>query len=227
MIWHDLLFAHWPVDADVLREKLPPGLTLDTFNGQAWLGIVPFRMTGIHAHCLPPIPGLSAMPELNVRTYVTADGKPGVWFLTLDTVRPLAVRLARRFYHLPYCDARIDVTAGADGWMDFCSHRSDRLYPPAEFAARYRPVKSAIEAAEDPLANWLTARYCLYVADRRSQLWRGEINHAPWPLEAAEAEFLDAPVQVAGLGIRLPHTPPLLHFSRRIEAFAWTLDRVR
>ncbi len=225
MIWHDLLFAHWPVDADDLRAKLPPGLTLDTFAGEAWLGVVPFRMTGIRARCLPPIPGLSAMPELNVRTYVVADGKPGVLFLTLDTVRRLAVRAARRIYHLPYCDARIDCKATADGWIEYRSCRCDRLYPPAEFAARYRPSESDTDFATDRLANWLTARYCLYVADRRGRLWRGEIDHSPWPLQAAEAE-VEAAGLVAGLGIRLPDVPPLLHFSRRIEAVAWTLDLV-
>ena len=225
MIWHDLLFAHWPVDADALRGKVPPGLALDTFDGQAWLGIVPFRMTGIRARWLPPIPGLSAMPELNVRTYVVADSKPGVWFLTLDTVRRLAVRAARRIYYLPYCDARIECRAGTDGWIDYRSRRCDRLYPPADFTARYRPCKSSVNVAADPLANWLTARFCLYVADPRGRLWRGEIDHSPWPLEAAEGT-LEAAGQVAGLGIQLPDTAPLLHFSRRIEAVAWTLDPV-
>jgi uncharacterized protein YqjF (DUF2071 family) len=225
MVWHDLLFAHWPCAPEALQPLLPTGLALDTFDGRAWLGVVPFRMSGIRPHCLPPIPGLTAFPELNVRTYVVAEEKPGVWFLTLDAPSRVAVRCARTFYHLPYCDARITCSALADGWIHYQSRRHDRQHSPAEFCARYRPTGDAEAIAADPLANWLTARYCLYSADRRGGLWRGEIDHAPWPLEAAEATLVTN-TMTKGLGLEVASVEPLLHFSRRLEARAWPLDRV-
>jgi uncharacterized protein len=150
MVWHDLLFAHWPCAAEVLQPRLPVGLALDTFDGRAWLGVVPFRMSGIRPRCLPPIPGLRAFSELNVRTCAVAEGKPGVWFLTLDASSQFAVRCARTFYHLPYRDARITCSALADGWIHYQSHRHDRRHPPAEFRARYRSKSSAEAVAADP-----------------------------------------------------------------------------
>jgi uncharacterized protein len=230
MIWRDLLFAHWPINPHELSDQLPPGLKLDTFDSQAWIGIVPFHMTGIRPHCMPPLPGLSAFPELNLRTYVVADGKPGVWFLSLDATSGVAVRIARRFFHLPYGEARIRCRTTPDGWIDFRSKRVDRHYPPAEFAARYRPLPRQDGARDagfelDSLSNWLTARFCLYSANHRGQLFRGEINHEVWLLEPAEAIF-EANTLTKALGVTLPNCEPLLHFSRRIEAVAWTVEPV-
>src|SRR5262245_4554326 len=105
MSWHDLLFAHWPVPVAAMRALVPAPLEVDTFDGAAWIGVVPFRMTRVGPLWLPPIPGVSSFAELNVRTYVTRDDKPGVWFFSLDAANPLAVRTARRFFHLPYFHA--------------------------------------------------------------------------------------------------------------------------
>jgi hypothetical protein len=224
MVWHDLLFAHWPVEPAALRPLLPPGLELDTFDGAAWLGIVPFRMSGIRHYFLPPLPGVSAFPELNVRTYVVASGKPGVWFLSLDAASRIAVTAARRFYHLAYRAAQMSCQAEPGGWIAYRSRRLERAHPPAEFTARYRGLRGGA-AVDDPLASWLTARYCLYSADPRGGVWRGEIQHVPWTLEAAEAEF-ETNTMTVGLGVALPNVEPLLHFSRRLEAVAWPLERV-
>jgi uncharacterized protein YqjF (DUF2071 family) len=154
---------------------------------------------------------------------VVADGKPGVWFFSLDATSRAAVRCARRFYHLPYRDARITCRAAVDGWIEYDCRRHDRRHPAAEFSARYRPLDGA---AVDPLATWLTARYCLYSADRRRQLWRGEIDHLPWPLEAAECQ-IERNTMARALGIELSVSEPVLHFSRRLEAIIWSLDHVR
>lgn len=229
MAWEDLLFAQWPVPPAELQAIVPGGLEVDTFDGSAWLGIVPFRMTGVRRRLMPPLPGLSAFPELNVRTYVVRDGKPGVWFFTLDATSPLAVRYARRFYHLPYCDAKMHVRRLPDGWIDYRSTRRNRRGAPVVFAARYRPAHGpdgadARAIACNPLANWLTARFCLYSADRQGGLYRGEIDHAPWPLEPAEV-VIEENTLAASLGIELPPQPPLLHFSRRVETVAWSLER--
>lgn len=177
--WHDLLFAHWPVPADALAPRLPRGLALDTFDGQAWLGIVPFRLSGLRPRWMPPSPGVSAFLEVNVRTYVTAGGKPGVWFLSLDASSRLAVRGARLLFRLPYHHARMRAEWQAGG-MRYESHR-----PGAALRAEYRPCGERFTAAPGTLAHFLTERYCLYAADPRGLL-RCEVDHPPWPLQPAE-----------------------------------------
>jgi uncharacterized protein YqjF (DUF2071 family) len=224
MRWHDLLFMHWPVSPAVLRPHIPRGLELETFDGVAWLGVVPFRMTGVRPRHLPGLPWASAFPELNVRTYVTAGGKPGVWFFSLDAANPLAVRGARWAFHLPYYDARMDVR-WVDGEERYASRRTHRGAPPAEFVARYRPVGAVVAARKGSLDQWLTERYCLYGADRRGRLWRGEIHHARWPLQPAEAQ-IERNTMAAPLGLTLAPTPALLHFAKFLEVVAWRLTAV-
>jgi uncharacterized protein YqjF (DUF2071 family) len=107
MRWHDLLFMHWPMLHVALRALIPPELALDTFDGTAWIGVVPFRMNGVRPRGLPALPWLSVFPELNLRTYVTTGGKPGVWFFSLDAANPVVVRLARKLFYLPYYDAHM------------------------------------------------------------------------------------------------------------------------
>lgn len=217
--WHDLLFAHWPVRADAIRERLPRELALDTFDGEAWLGVVPFRMAGVRARGLPPIPGASAFPELNVRTYVTAQGKPGVWFFSLDAASRLAVEVARRTFHLPYLHA--DMRLEHDGEaVAYRSNRADRRAPPAEFVARYRPTGPARLSHPGSLEHWLTERYCLYARTPRGTVLRAEIHHVQWPLQPAEAD-LTANTMPAAAGLDLPARAPLLHFARRIDMIGW------
>src|SRR5262249_55787207 len=124
--WGTLLFMHWPVDPDALNSLLPSSLSLDTFDGTAWLGVVPFWMWGIRASFLPRIPGTSAFPELNVRTYVHYKGVPGVWFFSLDAANSLAVWGARRFYYLPYFNARMQLRRNGQT-VSYSSRRSDGL----------------------------------------------------------------------------------------------------
>jgi uncharacterized protein YqjF (DUF2071 family) len=223
--WHDLLFAHWPVPARRLQALLPRGLTLDLFAGQAWLGVVPFRMTGIRRRRFPPLPGLSAFPELNVRTYVSADGKPGVWFLSLDAGNRLAVAVARRWYHLPYYHAHMDLRPVGDRIL-YASRRVHAGAASADFLGTYRPRDDPRPAARGTLEHWLTERYCLYAADQEGSLYRAEIHHAPWPLQPAEAEIARNTLTEAH-GVALPGTRPLLHFARRLDVVIWPLAPVR
>jgi uncharacterized protein YqjF (DUF2071 family) len=224
MQWHDLLFMHWPVPPMVLRPVIPPALTLETFEGAAWLGITPFRMAGTRPRLVPPLPWCSAFPELNVRTYVTAEGKPGVWFFSLDAGSRLAVRGARVLFHLPYYDA--DMLSERDGdVVRYSSTRTHRRAPGVAFAGRYRPVGPVSYAAVDSLEYWLTERYCLYAADRRGQVWRGDIHHARWPLQPAEAD-IEANTMAEPLRLTLPQCAPRLHFALRLDVVAWPLEAV-
>lgn len=225
MRWHDLLFAHWPVDAAVLRNLIPPDLQIDTFENEAWIGIVPFWMDGIRRNGLPALPGLSGFPELNVRSYVvTRTGKPGVWFFSLDAAHRIGVRIARRCYHLPYYDACIQYRR-VDDSLEYASRRTHPGATAAEFTARYRPTAPAAQTSPGTLAHWLTARYCLYAASPRGNVVRAEINHDPWALQPAELE-IHRNTMCRPLNIPQPDTAPLLHYSRRIDAVSWTPDAV-
>lgn len=215
--WNDLLFAHWPVDASALRERVPASFELDLFDGQAWLGIVPFHMTNVAPRFVPALPWVSAFPELNVRTYVRAGGKPGVYFFSLDAGNPVAVGAARTLLNLPYHTAEMAVTT-ATGDVQYRSRREGR--PPAEFAATYRPAGDPHPPLPGSLEYFLTERYCLYAINHRHVAYRLEIHHPPWPLQPAEAEItLNTMADAAG--IRLPGMAPLLHFSKRQDMVCW------
>jgi uncharacterized protein len=220
-VWNDLLFAHWPIPPDEMRAVLPPVLRphLDLYEGQAWLAVTPFWMSGVRLRLLPPLPWLSTFPELNVRTYVTLGGRPGVYFFSLDAGNPIAVLAARLFYHLPYFNASMRVRT-REATLHYESRRTHRRARLAELRLRYRPTGSVGEAVPGSLADWLTARYCLYAVSRRGRVYRAEIDHAPWPLQPAEAEF-ELNTMATAARLNLPDTSPLLHFVDRLEMVGW------
>jgi len=222
--WHDLLFAHWPVAVDHLRALVPPGLELDLYDRQAWLGVIPFHMTNVAPRGMPALPWISAFPELNVRTYVRAGEKPGIYFFSLDASNPVAVTLARTLFRLPYYTASMDV-AHENGDVRYRSHRTARDGPAAGFAARYRPVGDVFIATHGSLEYFLTERYCLYTVDERFTIRRLEIHHPPWRLRLAEADIAENTMADAA-GVRLPSMAPVLHFARRQDMLAWPLRTV-
>jgi uncharacterized protein YqjF (DUF2071 family) len=217
--WHDLLFAHWRIEDVFLRELIPRTLQIDTFGGQAWIGVVPFRMSDVRLRFTPAIPGVSAFPELNVRTYVTAEGKPGVWFFSLDAAKAIAVATARLTFHLPYFRARMSCNE-CGGWIQYDSKRTHSGAPPAALRGRYRPNGRTFEAARGTLDHFLTERYCLYAATGKGRVLRGEIHHPPWQLQAAESEF-ENNTMIEAAGLPTPEGKPLLHFARRQKMVAW------
>jgi uncharacterized protein YqjF (DUF2071 family) len=221
--WLDLLFAHWPLDAAAVRRHVPPPLVVDTFDGAAWVGITPFRVSGLRLTATPPLPGVSAFPELNARTYVTVADKPGIWFFSLDAASRLAVAAARRFYHLPYFRARMSVER-RDGAIDYASDRRDDRGHEARFRAEYRPAGAERPAAPGSLEHFLTERYCLYALDPDGRPLRADIHHVPWPLRPAEAEIETNTMSPPGL--ELPEIDPLLHFSARQDVVIWSLEPV-
>ena len=170
------------------------------------------------------MPRLSAFPELNVRTYVACDGKPGVWFFSLDAGNALAVSVARAWFHLPYFRARMRTVANGE-WIDYRSERRHAGAPPAELKLRYQACGT--EQMPDPgtLAHWLTERYCLYAARTSGKIYRGEIHHAPWRLRSAEAE-MERNTMAEALGVELPAVEPVLYFAQRQEVVVWPPKRI-
>jgi uncharacterized protein len=215
--WNDLLFAHWPIDRHQLRLRVPPAFEVDLFGGEAWIGIVPFRMTNVAPRAIPSVPWLSEFSELNVRTYVRLDDRPGVYFFSLDAESALAVRAARTLLNLPYHTATIEVSTRANR----VAYRSIRdSNPAAEFAADYEPTGLRFVANEGSLEYFLTERYCLYHVDHHGAPYRLDIHHPPWRLQLADATL--ARNRMAEINnLRLSGQAPVLHFSKRQDMIAW------
>lgn len=220
--WHDLLFAHWEIPPAQLRPLVPAQLELDLFQGKAYVAVAPFHMSGIRSRLLPPLPGLSRFPELNVRTYVTHGGIPGVYFFSLDAASLLAVWGARIGYGLPYFHAEMSVKSVGSK----IEYSSRRLHPPqpAEFRGSYWPVSELRQREKNSLEYFLTERYCLY-AVRSGKLLRAHIHHLPWQLQDADAE-IEVNTMAKAAGIELPSSKPLLHFSRFLEVLIWWPEQV-
>ena len=227
--WNDLLFAHWPVGAEELNALLPEGLVADTFDGSAWVGIVPFWMDRIQMNGAPMVPGANRFAELNLRTYVRQRNSnlAGVYFFSLDAANPIAVAVARMVFQLPYFWARMSVKHHGDKDLQYSS---ERLFSrrPARFRAVYRslgPTHALEQSRPGSIEYFLTERYCLYTTDSRGELHQGNIHHLPWPLERAEAEIEINDLPTAH-GIRLPDVPPLLHYARELTVYVWNIERV-
>lgn len=214
--WHNLLFAHWRVPTDQLRPLIPAPLELDLFDGQAWVGITPFEIRDFRPRGLPAVPKLSDFPELNLRTYVRAAGKPGVHFFSLDAGSRVAAVGARIGFRLPYRSAHMHIEE-SEGAVRF---RSEREGGEARFRATYQPVDHAIEPAPGTLEHFLTERYALFTVLRGGKVLEAEIQHRPWPLQPAEGEIHENQLAAAE-GVPLPDDPPILHFSRRQDTLIW------
>jgi uncharacterized protein YqjF (DUF2071 family) len=213
----DLAFFHWPVAADLVRAQLPEGLELDCYEGEAWISVVPFRMQDVMLRGLPAMPGISAFPEINVRTYVVKDGKPGVWFFSLDANNALAVWAARKFFHLPYFMATMSCSGSEE-----IAYASTRQKDGAAFAARYRPAGSPLTLPRGGVEEWLSERYCLYACNAKGRIFRGEVHHARWSIQPIEFEIEQNSVAMP-FGFELDTKPVLAHFSRHLDVRVWNI----
>ena len=233
--WEQLLFAHWRVPVERLREHVPPGLEIDTWEGDAWLGVTPFRVSNLRFRGLPPLPWVSTFLELNCRTYVTHGGeRPGIWFFSLDASSRLPVEAARRLYKLPYFQARMagpprrhcsdagkaDVSAFAR-FVEPTRYRCSRIGAerPHVWESTYGPDGEVAPARPGTLEHFLVERYCLYTAQAES-LYRAEIHHPPWPLQPAEATVELNTMPPDGLEAT---GEPLCHYSERQDVLIWEL----
>jgi uncharacterized protein YqjF (DUF2071 family) len=221
--WGKLSFMHWRIDPEIVRAVIPSQLSIDTFDGSAWIGEIPFTMWGIRASFLPPIPGTSAFHELNVRTYVHSKGVPGVWFFSLDAANRLAVWGARKFYHLPYFNARMSLEQTGKT-INYSSTRIDPRGAPAKLNAGWTIGEALSQSQPDSLEFFLTERYCLY-SYHRGQLYRSRIFHQPWPLQGARLDSRES-TMIEALGVRPPAGEPLLHYAESIAVDIWPLRKV-
>jgi uncharacterized protein YqjF (DUF2071 family) len=211
--WDDLLFIHYRVSAEQLRPLVPEALELQEHSGSAWLGVTPFVVTGLRARGLLPLPVASSFRELNVRTYVTRDGMPGIWFFSLDASSQVAVEAARRLYRLPYFRADISVRRRGDELLYDCSRGEGKA-----FSAVYRPDGAVFTAEPGSLEHFLTERYCLY-AQHEQKLYRADIHHRLWPLQPAQAR-IDLNTMPP---VKVPQGDTLVHYSARQDVVIWPL----
>jgi uncharacterized protein YqjF (DUF2071 family) len=222
--WHDLLFAHWPVDADHVRAAMPQALRphLDTFQDSAWVGVIPFWMSGVRLRGTPGIPTASTFAELNVRTYVTIDGKPGVYFFSLDAASRLAVMGARAGFGLNYKHAKMSARTSDRDQVQYDSRRLEKPRP-AEFIASYAPESGkTFPAQPGSIEQFVAERYCLYTS-HGPHIGRANIHHLPWPLQRAKAT-IKINTMAEAAGITLPKSKPLLHFAKETDVLVWPLE---
>ena len=218
MEWHELALLHWPVDPDQVQRLLPDGLQIETRDGAAWLGVVPFVMRNVRPRWLPPAPGAANFPELNLRTYVTYRGVPGVWFFSLDAGSKLAVRGARLGFGLPYFDARMQCERSSTQ-IRYASERTHRGAPPATLQASWELPQTYAAPAAGTLAHWFVERYRMYVV-LRGRIRVGHIAHAPWQL--AETKVALTTCDMARLcGIELRGAPAHTHAAAPLTVAGW------
>jgi uncharacterized protein YqjF (DUF2071 family) len=220
--WSRLLFLHWPIPAEEIRPLLPRGLALDTYAGQAWVGLVPFVVTGARPVFLPSMPGVSSFVEVNVRTYVHHRGRdPGVWFFSLDASSRVAVYVARALYHLAYRFAKM----AADIHGSRVHFRSRRIAPgprPGTCVVEYEPRGAAAPARPGTQEHFLLERYVLYAA-HGGRLYQARVHHAPYPMQEATVEGL-AEDLIAAAGLVRPPRDPLVHYASGVDVDVFALE---
>lgn len=229
--WRHLLFLHWEVPAQELQALLPEGLELDTFEGKAYVGLIPFTMTGVRPSLTPPLPGLSSFHEINLRTYVHRKRKdPGVWFFSLDAASTIAVAAGRTGYHLPYYHSQIELvesTKNGRTVIDWSSQRDDSRGPmPANSRCIYGPEEGPTTAAiPGTLEHFLVERYILYARDESHRLYSARVHHQAYPLQRAEVSSLDETL-IWAAGIKRSGAAPIRHYAREVNVKIYPLVAV-
>lgn len=222
--WRDLLFLHWEYSVAAIQATLPDGLFVDNFGGKAYLGVVPFFMRNIRPRFLPAVPGISNFMEMNLRTYVyDRAGVPGVWFYSLDANQPLAVAIARRFFHLPYEHAKMASSRTSAGVIRYESVR------PGESGRRcffeYAPGAALLEPPPESLEFFLVERYRLY-SSAPSGLRRGAVFHQPYPLCRAKVTAWDEHLLTLNGFSPTARPPDHILMSRGVDVTVFPLQAV-
>lgn len=223
-VWRELLFAHWPLDPELVAPTIPRGLELDVRDGTAWLSLVPFEIRPLRFRGFPPVPTAGSFLEFNVRTYVVRDGKPGVFFYSLDASSRLAVEAARRM-SMRYLNAAMGMRPD-NGGIVYEVTRTDKRGQPAVFRGVYRPTDTAVfQARPGTLLHWLSERYRLYTVNKKGEALTGDIHHLPWPLQYAELS-VERNTMAESHGFRLPEVAPLLTYTKRIDVLLWPIRKL-
>lgn len=224
--WSQLTFLHWEVDPEPLAAMLPPGLTLDTFDGKAYVGLVPFTMTGVRPKGFPSVSWLSNFHETNVRTYVHANHHdPGVWFFSLDAANSIAVTIARKWFHLPYYYSQMSLNTDPHGWTTYTSCRRWHGTSSAVCNVTSRPVGQIEPAQQGSLEFFLAERYVLY-SMKRGRLMKGRVHHRPYPLQRAECSVCEETLLSASNIVRPQEPPPLCHYASGVTVDVFPLEPV-
>ena len=222
--WKNVFFAHWPILPERLRSSIPSSLDIDTYQQMAWLGVVIFEIEGIYFRGLSPISVVFRFPEVNLRTYVQHKGKPGVFFLSLDVGNWASLAISKRWYHLPYCKAKISYRK--EGNTFHCqSVRNGNSNNPITFKGSFTTDLRSYFPEEGTIDHWLTERYCLYSLDRKGNIYCGDIHHKPWSLQKAQA-VLSNNTLPAPFGIDISEDEPILHFSKGLDALFWNIKKI-
>jgi hypothetical protein len=217
---------HWPVPVAMLQPYLPPRLQLDTYDGMAWLAVVPFRMSKVRTRFSPPVPGANEFLELNVRTYVHLNGVPGVWFFSLDATNALAVWVARTVFNLPYLRADMHLEIFSTQLHEFSAQRTHAGAPTAHFRATWQVGPPLPPAEPGSLAFFLTERYCLYTSNQaQTKLYQGRVAHAPWPLATAQVLHYESSL-IESQGLPTPAGSPVVHAAGPVSVELWPMQRV-
>jgi uncharacterized protein YqjF (DUF2071 family) len=214
--WDKILFLHWPVDPQLMRARIPAHLEVDLFEDKAWIGITPFRVTELRLMSLPPIPGLDSFNEINVRTYVHHNGKPGIWFFSLDASKLIPVIAARLFYQVPYFSAEIDFQQAEN---DFSVEMTRTTNRNVRFKARWKKGTRLRDPDAESLAFFLVERYCFF-AELGNSLMMTRVYHQPWILDEAIVGSYESSL-IGSLGLPEPVGEPLAHFSEGVTTQIW------
>jgi uncharacterized protein YqjF (DUF2071 family) len=229
--WSDLTFLHWRVPADAIQVHLPRGLAVETFDGSAWIGLVPFSMERVRPWWSPPVPGISWFLETNIRTYVrTEDGHSGVWFFSLDANSRLAVAIARKFWNLPYLGARLSLSrqATTNQGIYICYEGRRWDEPPAGYEIKVNiPSEKPIAAALGTLEHFLVERYTLFCVDGYGRMHAGQVHHAPYLIQSVgdiqvRQTLMDA---IIPHGV-LPNLPDHAAFSPGVDVRVSPIRRI-
>ncbi len=223
--WRHLLFLHWEVPVEALARLLPPGLTIDTYDGKAYVGLVPFTMRGVRPRGLPAVSWLSNFHETNVRTYVrVGNADPGVWFFSLEAANRIAVTLARTFFHLPYFHARMSLTTDSSGQITYSSTRCVSSVNPPFTRVRARPIEGVAPCIQGTLEHFLIERYILY-AGHGGRLSRGRVHHSSYPVQHAELFGLEENL-LESMTIVRPDLRPLVHYASGVDVEIFPLEKL-
>jgi uncharacterized protein YqjF (DUF2071 family) len=232
--WNDGLFAHFAIDPPTLRRLVPEALTLDLYDGVAWLTITASCTSHLRPSGVPPLPGISFFPQISTRTYVTMQGKPGLYYFSVDAANLSAVWFARIFFRMQYWHSAIQVSGATiqarKPEEPSIRFRCSRLHGPAalsgaaKFDAVYSPTGEPTRARRGSLDEFLTERYCLYSRNGR-KIYRTELHHQPWPLQRATVEIRINSI-AEPLGLTLASEPVLSHFSRSLKILTWAPENV-